>query len=161
AAAIERVGGLPVLQPLDRDRRGGIAVVLGERQCTRRMGVNAVARQRVAGVLQLLGEGERYRRVLVEDNAAASVVLDEGGAELAYRGGGQALGLCRLQQCRNQRQLALVGFAHRLHHAEILDEGRRRKVDLSAFGVPSARARRVHHVAVESMHARIRAGGNG
>jgi NitT/TauT family transport system ATP-binding protein len=43
----------------------------------------------------------------------------------------------------------------------LTDAGRRRKVDLGAFGVPSARARRVHHVAVESMRTRIGAGGDG
>ena len=57
--------------------------------------------------------------------------------------------------------LALVGVAHGFDHAEILDERRRGKIDIGSLRVPSLRRRRIHHVAVEPMHARIGAGGDG
>src|SRR5256885_3842072 len=47
--------------------------------------IAAVPRKRVTGLLQFLGETKRHRRVFVEDDAAALVILNEGGAELADR----------------------------------------------------------------------------
>src|SRR5256885_6456673 len=87
--------------------------------------IAAVPRKRVTGLLQFLGETERHRRVFVEDDPAALVILNEGSAELADSRCRQPFGLRGLQHRRNKREFTLVGLAHRFHHAKIFYERRR------------------------------------
>jgi hypothetical protein len=105
--------------------------------------------------LKLLGECQWHRGILVQDDSAAVVVLDERRSELADSGRRQSLGLGRLQHRRNKRQLASIGLAHCFHHAKIFDERRRREIDVYSLRVLSPRARRIDHVAVETVHSRV------
>ena len=143
AAAVERIAGLSILEPLNGNWSGRVAVVVRERQRTRLVGVDAVPRKRITGLLQFLGESERHRRIFIEDDPAALVILDEGGSELADGRRRQPFGLCGLQHGRNERELALVGVAHGFDHAEILDERRRGKIDIGSLRVLSL-ARTAH-----------------
>src|SRR4051812_31697946 len=82
ASAVEGIGGLPVHEPTNGNRSGRVAVIIGERQRTPFISIAAVARKRVTGLLQFFGETKRHRRVFVENDSAALVILNEGGAEL-------------------------------------------------------------------------------
>src|SRR5205814_1071671 len=77
-------------------------------------------RKWITGLLQFLGERERHRRIFVEDDPAARVILDEGGSELADGCCRQPFHLRGLQHRSNKRELALVGVAHCFDHPEIL-----------------------------------------
>ena len=99
SSAVEGISGLPILESLNGNRSCRVAVILGERQRTRRIRIAAVSRKRVPGLLQFLGETKRNRRVFVENDPAALVILDEGGAELADSRCCQPFGLCGLKRC--------------------------------------------------------------
>ena len=101
--AIEWIRGLPIVEPLNRNRRCWVAVVTGEHQCSRAVRVDSVPRKRVPGVLELLRETQWDRRVLVEDDASAVVILDERGAEFTDGCCDQAFGLCHLKHRRHKR----------------------------------------------------------
>src|SRR5438128_9465375 len=83
AAAVERIAGLSILESPNGYWSGRITVVSRERQRTRLVGVDAVPRKRITDLLQFFGKSERYRRILIQDDPAARVILDEGGSELA------------------------------------------------------------------------------
>src|SRR5205823_12061231 len=83
AAAVERIAGLSILESLNGYWSGRITVVSRDRQRTRLVCVDAVPRKWITGLLQFLCERERHRRIFVEDDPAARVILDEGGSELA------------------------------------------------------------------------------
>src|SRR5206468_12132459 len=81
--SVEWIGGLPILEPLNADRSCGITIIAGKCQGAPLIGVDGVSRERITGLLELLGETEWHGGVLVEDDAAALVILDECGAEFA------------------------------------------------------------------------------
>ena len=55
----------------------------------------------------------------------------------------------------------MVGLPHGFDDPEVLDERRGGKIDIGPLRVLSPRMRRVHNVAVEPMHPRIRSSRNG
>ena len=79
-----------------------------ERQGARLIGFAAVPRKAVTGLLQVLGETERHRGILIEDDPAALVILDESGSELADSRRRQTLCLGGLEHRRNQCEPSLV-----------------------------------------------------
>src|SRR4029077_13532052 len=138
-----------------------VAVVAREGQRSRLVCGYAVARKRVTRLLQFLSKTKGKGGIFVKDDPAALVILDEGGSELADGHRREPSGLRGLQHCGHQGETSLICIAHGFDHTEILDECRRRKVDLGSLRVPSFRRRRIHHVAVKSVCAWIDAGGDG
>ena len=56
AAAVERIAALSILEPLNGQWSGWIAVIVGKPQCTGFVRVDAVLRKRITGLLQFQGE---------------------------------------------------------------------------------------------------------
>src|SRR5947208_260957 len=83
SSSVEWIGGLPVVEPLNGNGSCGITIIVGERQGARVIGVDRVSWKRISGLLELLGETEWHGGILVENDAAAPVILDESGSKLA------------------------------------------------------------------------------
>ena len=161
AGTVERIRSLPILESLNRSAGRRVTVVIGEGQRARVVGVDGVPRKGIPRLLELFREAERHRRILIEDDAPALVILDESRPELADGCCRQPLGLRRLKHRRDERELAAVRFPHGFDDPEVLDERRGGKIDFHSLRVLSPRTRCVHHVAVEPMHPRIRSSRNG
>src|SRR5436190_1140143 len=69
AGAVERIRGLPIGQPLNRNRSCWVAIVISQCQGSSAVGVDGVPRKGVPSALELLRETQRDRGLRVEEHA--------------------------------------------------------------------------------------------
>src|SRR6185295_1522862 len=112
SAAVKRIAGLSILEPLNGIWGGGVAVVAREGQRSRLVCGYAIARKRVTRLLQFLSKTKGKGGIFVKDDPAALVILDEGGSELADGHRREPSGLRGLQHCGHQGETSLICIAH-------------------------------------------------
>ena len=78
--AVERIRGLAIVEPLNRNRSRWVAIVTREYQCSRAVGVDGVLRKGVPSVLEVRRETQRDRRILVKDSPLVGILNERGAA---------------------------------------------------------------------------------